>query len=156
MPATHPPLPCHRLKERALWAKGIIEALRGYGRNLVEQLPEDLLSYASPSDFSLGHISQTDMNRLWYCAVTLSGDECFGLRMGVNFSTPTMQLLNLAAHSSPTAGVAIHRVLRFIQLFSTQIQLYSLEAELNFTDYLKPKEHPHPLQFKPMVRRGVA
>ncbi len=156
MPATHPPLPCHRLKERALWAKGIIEALRGYGRNLVEQLPEDLLSYASPSDFSLGHISQTDMNRLWYCAVTLSGDECFGLRMGVNFSTPTMQLLNLAAHSSPTAGDAIHRVMRFIQVFSTQIQLYSVEDEHYLTAYFEPKGAAHPLQIEALVARCVA
>src|SRR5690554_2376678 len=93
------------------------------------------------------------MNRLWYCAVTLSRDECFGLRMGGNFSTPTMQLLSLAAHSSPTAGDAIHRVMRFIQVFSTQVQLYSVEDEHYLTAYFEPKGAAHPLQIEALVSR---
>src|SRR5690606_7471679 len=107
----------------------------------------------SPNDLSLRHISQTDMNRLWYCAVTLSRDECFGLRMGRNVTSPTMQLLSLAAHSSPTAGDAIHRGLRFLQVFTTPLQLYSVEDEHYLTAYFEPKGAAHPLQIEALVSR---
>lgn len=155
MPSTHPPLPCHRLKERALWAKGIIQALLPYGKT-VQELPEDFHDYCNGDDLSLRHVSQTDMNRLWYAAATLSGDECFALRMGQSFTSPTLQLLTLAASSSGTAGSAIHRTIRFIQVFSTQIQLYSVEDEHSLTVYFEPKGAAHPLQIEALVSRCVS
>lgn len=154
MPSTHPPLPCHRLKERALWAKGIIQALLPYGK-AIQDLPEDFHDYCSGEDLSLRHVSQTDMNRLWYAAATLSGDECFALRMGQSFTSPIMQLLALAASSSETAGAAIQRTMRFIQVFSTQIQLYSVEDEYYLTVYFEPKGAAHPLQIEALVSRCV-
>ena len=154
MPSAHPPLPCHRLKERALWARGIIQALEPYGKT-VRDLPEDLHEYGSSDDLSLRHISQTDMNRLWYVAATLSGDECFGLRMGQNFTSSIMQLLTLTAQSSETAGAAIQRIIRFIQVFSTQVQVYSVEEEHYLTAYFEPKGAAHPLQIEALVARCV-
>lgn len=152
MPSTHPPLPCHRLKERALWARGIIQALEPYGKTL-RDLPADLHEYGSKDDMSLRQISQTDMNRLWHAAANLTGDECFGLRMGQNFTSPIMQLLALTAQSSETAGAAIHRIIRFIQVFSTQVQLYSVEEEHSLTAYFEPKGAAHPLQIEALVAR---
>ena len=152
MPSTHPPLPCHRLKERALWAKGIIQALAPYGKS-AHDLPEDLRVYGGTDDFSLQQISQTDMNRLWYTAATLSEDECFALRMGRAFSSPTLQLLTLTACSSESAGAAVHRIMRFIQVFSTQVQLYSTEDEHYLTVYFEPKGAAHPLQIEALLSR---
>ena len=154
MPSAHPPLPCHRLKERALWARGIIQALEPYGKT-VRDLPADLHEYGSSDDLSLRHISQTDMNRLWYVAATLSGDECFGLRMGQSFTSSIMQLLTLTAQSSETAGAAIQRIIRFIQVFSTQVQVYSVEEEHYLTAYFEPKGAAHPLQIEALVARCV-
>lgn len=154
MPSTHPPLPCHRLKERALWAKGIIQALQPYGKSL-RDLPDDLHDYGSPADLSLRQITQTDMNRLWYAAASLSNDDCFGLHMGRAFNSPILQLLTLTAHSSETAGAAVQRTMRFIQVFSTQIQLYSTEDEHCLTVYFEPKGAAHPLQIEALVARCV-
>lgn len=154
MPSLHPPLPCQRVKERALWAKGIIDALTPYG-NMLDKLPEDLSSYGSTDDQSLREVSQTDMNRLWYAAATLSGDECFALRMGQKFNSPILQLLSLAARSSETVGSAIHRTMRFIQVFSTQIQIYSVEDEHYLTAYFEPKGAAHPFQIEALLSRCV-
>ncbi|MFA5679171.1 MAG: helix-turn-helix domain-containing protein [Pseudomonas sp.] len=142
------------MKERALWAKGIIQALEPYGKSL-RDLPEDLACYGSSDDLSLHQVSQTDMNRLWYAAATLSGDECFALRMGRSFVSPIMQLLSLAAHSSETAGAAIHRTMRFIQVFSTQVQLYSVEDEHYLTAYFEPKGAAHPFHIEALLSRCV-
>lgn len=152
MPSTHPPLPCHRLKERALWAKGIIQALEPYGKS-GQDLPEDLQIYGSSDDLSQQQVSQTDINRLWYAAATLSGDECFALRMGKAFSSPILQLLTLAARSSENASAAVHRIMRFIQVFSTQAQLYSTEDEHYLTVYFEPKGAAHPLQIEALLSR---
>ena len=152
MPSTHPPLPCHRLKERALWAKGIIQALEPYGKS-ARDLPDDLQRYGGTDDFSLQQISQTDMNRLWYSAATLCDDECFALRMGQTFSSPILQLLTLTARSSANAGAAVHRIMRFIQVFSTQAQLYSTEDEHYLTVYFEPKGAAHPLQIEALLSR---
>lgn len=154
MPSTHPPLPCHRVKERALWAKGIIQALEPYGKSL-RDLPEDLAVYGGSDDLSLRQVSQTDMNRLWHAAAILSDDECFALRMGQMFTSPIMQLLSLAAHSSETAGAAIQRTMRFIQVFSTQVQLYSVEDEHYLTTYFEPKGAAHPFHIEALVSRCV-
>lgn len=150
MTSTHPPLPCHRVKERALWAKGIIQALESYGKTL-DDLPADLVDYGAPGDQSLGQVSQTDMNRLWFAAASLTGDECFALRMGQVFTSPIMQLLSLAAHSSETAGAAIHRIMRFIQVFSTQVQIYSVEDEHYLTAYFEPKGAAHPFHIEALL-----
>lgn len=155
MPSTHPPLPCQRLKERALWARGIIQALEPYGKTL-RDLPADLHEYGSTDDMSLRHISQTDMNRLWHAAANLSKDECFALRMGQSFTSPIMQLLSLAAQSSESADEAIQRTMRFIQVFSTQVQLYSVEEEHYLTAYFEPKGAAHPLQIEALVARCVS
>lgn len=155
MPSTHPPLPCHRLKERALWAKGIILALKSYGKS-ARDLPEDLHDYGSTHDLSLRHVSQTDMNRLWYAAGALSADECFALRMGRSFNSPILQLLTLTAHSSETAGAAVHRIMRFIQVFSIQAQLYSTEDEHYLTVYFEPKGAAHPFHIEALVSRCVS
>ncbi len=149
-----PPLPCHRLKERALWARGIIQALSTYGKQ-IRDLPDDLASYAGPDDLSLRHVSQTDMNRLWHAAASLSKDDCFALRMGLGFTSPTMQLLALTARSSETAGAAVQRIVRFIQVFSTQVQLYSVEDEHSVTVYFEAKGAAHPLQIEALVSRCV-
>ena len=151
----HPPLPCARLQERALWAKGIIQALLSYGKQ-TRDLPEDLRAYNASDDMSLEQVSQTDMNRLWHAAATLSRDDCFALRMGHAFSTPTCELLILAARSSETAGAAVQRMVRFIQVFSTQIQLYTVEDEFHLTVYFEAKGAAHPLQIEALVSRCVA
>lgn len=150
----HPPLPCARLQERALWAKGIFHALVPYGKQ-ARELPEDLRQYNAPEDMSQAQISQTDMNRLWHAAATLSRDDCFALRMGQAFSSPTSQLLALASRSSETANAAVQRLVRFIQVFSTQVQLYSVEDEYHLTVYFEPKGAAHPLQIEALVSRCV-
>ena len=149
-----PPLPCPRLQERALWAKGIIQTLTPYGKQ-ARDLPEDLRLYNSTDDMSLTHVSQTNMNRLWHDAASLSRDDCFALRMGQSFTSPTSQLLALAARSSETAGAAIQRIIRFVQVFSTQAQLYSVEDEHHLTIYFEPKGAAHPLHLEALVTRCV-
>ncbi|SDS42884.1 transcriptional regulator, AraC family [Halopseudomonas litoralis] len=150
-----PPLPCPRLQERALWAKGIIQTLSPYGKQ-ARDLPEDLRLYNSADDMSLVHVSQTDMNRLWHAAAHLSRDDCFALRMGQAFTSATSQLLALAARSSETAEAGIQRIIRFVQVFSTQAQLYSVEDEHHLTVYFEPKGAAHPLHIEALLSRCIA
>lgn len=154
MTHTLPPLPCARLHERALWARGIIHALAPYGKN-IDDLPEDLRTYNSQDDLSLTYISQTDMNRLWHWAANLSQDDCFALRMGQDFISPILQMLALTAQSSETVGAGVQRIIRFIQVFSAQVQLYSVEDEHHLTVYFEPKGAAHPLQLEALLARCV-
>lgn len=151
---TLPPLPCVRLHERALWARGIIQALAAYGSPTLE-LPEGLDSYSVNADLSLNQISQTDMNRLWHWAANSSADDCFALRMGQKFTSPILQMLALTASSSATVGDGVQRIIRFIQVFSTQVQLYSVEDEHYLTVYFEAKGAAHPLQLEALVARCV-
>src|SRR5690606_14946630 len=59
-------------------------------------------------------------------------------------------------HSSQTAGAAIQRTMRFIQVFSTQVQLYSVEDEHYLTAYFEPKGAAHPFQIEALVSRCVS
>ncbi|AQZ95262.1 helix-turn-helix domain-containing protein [Halopseudomonas phragmitis] len=144
------PLPCQRLQERAFWAKAISKTLEQYGKS-AKDLPADLRHHCSPEDHSLAQISQTDMNRLWHSAAVLSGDECFGLKLGKTFCSNTLKVLGLAATSSETIGTGIRRIIKYISVFSTQVQLYSVEDDQYLTIYFEPKGSPHPLHLEALV-----
>ncbi|SDR98684.1 AraC-type DNA-binding protein [Halopseudomonas xinjiangensis] len=144
------PLPCERLQERAFWAQGIAQTMEQCGKSL-RDLPADLRQHCAPTDQSLAQISQTDMNRLWHAAARVTQDECFGLRMGQAYCSNTLKVLGLAAVSSETVGDAVQRVLRYISVFSTQVQLYSVEDDQYFTIYFEPRGTPHPLHMEAVV-----
>lgn len=144
------PLPCARLQERAFWAQGIGLTLREYGKSEAD-LPDDLREFCSPSDLSMARISQTDMNRLWHAAAKLAQDDCFGLKMGEVYRSNTLKVLMLAAVSSETIGQAVQRIIRFFPVFSTQVQLYSVEDEQHLTVYFQPKGTPHPMHMEALV-----
>jgi AraC-like DNA-binding protein len=145
------PLPCTRLQERAFWAQGIGQTLENeYGKSRAD-LPEDLQQYFEPSDLSSVQISQTDMNRIWHAASSLAQDECFGLKMGQTYRSNTLKVLGLAAVSSATVGEAVQRVIRFFSVFSTQVQLYSVEDDQHLTVYFQPRGTPHPMQLEALL-----
>lgn len=145
------PLPCARLHERAFWAQGIGQTLeKEYGKSTTE-MPEDLQPYFAPADLSSVHITQTDMNRLWHAAATLANDDCFGLRMGQTYRSNTLKVLALAAVSSATIGEALQRVIRFFSVFSTQVQLYSVEDDQHVTVYFQPRGAPHPMHMEALL-----
>lgn len=144
------PLPCTRLKERAFWAQGIGQSLAIYGKS-INDLPQDLQHYCKPCDLSMAQISQTDMNRLWHAASKLAKDECFGLNMGKEYCSNTLKVLALAAVSSQTLGQAVQRIIRYLPVFSTQVQLYSVEDEQNLTIYFQPKGTPHPMHMEAVI-----
>jgi AraC-like DNA-binding protein len=144
------PLPCQRLQERAFWAQGIAFTLEQCGKSL-RDLPVELRQHCVPADLSLMQISQTDMNRLWDAAAKASGNDCFGLLMGKQYCTNTLKVLSLAAQSSVTVGDALQRVLRFMPVFSTQVQLYSVEDEQYFTIYFEPRGTAHPFQLEAVM-----
>jgi hypothetical protein len=144
------PLPCHRLQERAFWAQGVAFTLEKCGKTL-RDLPSELRSHCSPEDLSLMQISQTDMNRLWDAAAKATGDDCFGLQMGQQYTSNTLKILSLAAISSITVGDALQRVLRYMPIFSTQVQLYSVEDEQYFTIYFEPRGPAHPFQLEAVM-----
>ncbi|MBL4835009.1 MAG: AraC family transcriptional regulator ligand-binding domain-containing protein [Pseudomonas sp.] len=117
------PLPCTRLHERAFWAQGIGQTLtQQYGKSTTD-MPEDLQAFFASTDLSSVQINQTDMNRLWHAAATLTGDDCFGLQVGRTFCSNTLKVLGLAAVSSPTVGDALQRVIRYFSVFSTQVHI---------------------------------
>lgn len=144
------PLPCARLQERAFWAQGIGQTLKEYGKS-VGDLPAELQAFCSPADLSMSKISQTDMNRLWHAAAQLSQDDCFGLKMGEVYCSNTLKVLALAAISSETVGQAVQRIIRYFPVFSTQVQIYSVEDEQHITVYFQPKGSPHPLHMEALV-----
>ncbi|KKN98763.1 hypothetical protein LCGC14_0144430 [marine sediment metagenome] len=144
------PLPCQRLQERAFWAQGIAQALEKIGKS-VKDLPADLRHHCVSTDLSLAQISQTEMNRLWDAASKLASDDCFGLAMGHSYCSNTLKVLGLAAVSSETVGAALQRVLRYMPVFSTQVQLYSVEDEQYVTVYFEPRGTPHPFQMEAVV-----
>ncbi len=145
------PLPCARLQERAFWAQGISQTLTTeYGKSATD-LPDDLQQYLSPADLSSVQVSQTDMNRLWHAAATLAQDECFGLRMGQTYRSNTLKVLTLAAVSSATVGQAVQRVIQFFSVFSTQVQLYSVEDDQHTTVYFQPRGTPHPMHMEALL-----
>ncbi|MFT6617113.1 MAG: AraC-like DNA-binding protein [Halopseudomonas sp.] len=145
------PLPCARLQERAFWAQGISQTLTSeYGKSTTD-LPGDLQHYFVSKDLSSVQISQTDMNRLWHAAATLAKDECFGLRMGQTYCSNTLKVLGLAAVSSATIGEAVQRVIRFFSVFSTQVQLYSVEDDQHMTVYFQPRGTPHPMHMEALL-----
>ena len=144
------PLPCERLQERAFWAQGIAQTLGQYGKS-VRDLPADLRHHCTPADQSLTQITQTDVNRLWHAAARITEDECFGLKMGQTYCSNTLKVLGLAAVSSETVGDAVQRVLRYLPIFSTQVQLYSVEDDQYFTIYFEPRGTPHPLHVEAVV-----
>lgn len=144
------PLPCARLQERAFWAQGIGQTLQEYGKSVVD-LPADLQSFCSPADLSMAKISQTDMNRLWHAAAKLSQDDCFGIKMGEVYCSNTLKVLGLAALSSETIGQAVQRIIRFFPVFSTQVQLYSVEDDQHLTVYFQPKGAPHPMHMEALL-----
>ncbi|GGC97476.1 helix-turn-helix domain-containing protein [Halopseudomonas salina] len=145
------PLPCERLQERAFWAQGIGQTLaKEYGKS-TDDLPDDLQQYFEPTDLSSVQISQTDMNRLWHAAGNLAQDDCFGLKMGQNYRSNTLKVLGLAAVSSATVGDALQRVIRFFSVFSTQVQLYSVEDDQHITVYFQPRGTPHPMHMEALL-----
>ena len=145
------PLPCTRLHERAFWAQGIGQTLtKEYGKS-VDDMPEDLQPYFAPTDLSSVQITQTDMNRLWHAASVLTEDECFGLRVGRSFCSNTLKVLGLAAVSNATVGDALQRVIRFFSVFSTQVQLYSVEDDQHVTIYFQPRGTPHPMHMEALL-----
>lgn len=137
-----PPLPCQRLQERAFWAQGICQTLEQLGKG-ARDLPADLRAHYAATDLSLAQISQTDMNRLWDIAARLTQDDSFGLLMGKQYSSSTIELLALAAASSETVGDGIQRMVRYMPVFSTQVQLFALEDEHFLTLYFEPRGTPH-------------
>lgn len=145
------PLPCTRLQERAFWAQGIGQTLTKEYAQSATDLPDDLHQYFSSIDMSSTQISQTDMNRLWHAAATLAQDDCFGLRMGQAYCSNTLKLLGLAAVSSATIGAAVQRVIRFFSVFSTQVQLYSVEDDQHTTVYFQPRGAPHPIHMEALL-----
>lgn len=145
------PLPCARLQERAFWAQGIGQTLvNEYGKS-TSDMPDDLQPYFAPTDLSSVQISQTDMNRLWHAAGMLAKDECFGLQVGRTFRSNTLKVLGLAAVSSATVGEALQRVIRFFSVFSTQVQLYSVEDDQHVTIYFEPRGTPHPMHMEALL-----
>lgn len=144
------PLPCQRLQERAFWAQGIASTLEKCGKSL-RDVPPELHQHCSPEDLSLLQVSQTDMNRLWDAAAKATGDDCFGLRMGSQYCTNTLKVLGLAAVSSINVGDALRRVLRYLPVFSTQVQLYSVEDEQYFTIYFEPRGTAHPFHLEAVM-----
>ncbi|WP_339845807.1 helix-turn-helix domain-containing protein [uncultured Halopseudomonas sp.] len=145
------PLPCARLQERAFWAQGIGQTLANeYGKSIAD-LPDDLQQYLEPTDLSAVQISQTDMNRLWHAAAELAKDDCFGLQMGQAYCSNTLKVLGLAAVSSATVGEAVQRVIRFFSVFSTQVQLYSVEDDQHVTVYFQPRGTPHPMHMEALL-----
>jgi len=148
-PELHP-LPSERVHERALWAQGIAQSLEHYDKS-IKDLPADLRVHCKQADLSLTHISQTDINRLWTAAARLSKDDCFGLRMGQQHNCNTLSLLCLAAASSETLGDAIQRIIRFMPVFSSQVQLYSVEDDQYLTLYFQPKGAPHPMHMEALM-----
>lgn len=144
------PLPCARLQERAFWAQGISQTLKEYGRSAAD-LPPALQNFCTPADLSMAQISQTDMNKLWHAAAALTNDDCFGLRMGEAYCSNTLKVLALAALSSETIGQGVKRVMRYFPVFSTQVQMYSVEDEQHLTVYFQPKGAPHPLHMEALV-----
>ncbi len=143
-------LSSERVHERCFWAQGIAQGLELYGKT-VRDLPADLRQHCKPSDLSQMHISQSDMNRLWNAAAKLSQDECFGLRMGRHYQSNTLSLLALSAASSETLGEAIQRLIRFMPIFSSQVQLYSVEDDQYLTLYFQPRGNPHPLHMEAVM-----
>lgn len=139
-----------RLQERAFWAQGIGKTLASYGKG-IDDLPEDLREHCRPNDLSMAQISQHDMNRLWDQAAQLSGDECFGLRMGRQFTSNTLKVLGLAASSSETISDAIQRIVRFFPVFSTQVQMYTVEDEQALTLIFQPRGTPHPMHMEALL-----
>ena len=136
-------LSSERVNERCFWAQSIAQGLELYGKSL-RDLPSDLRQHCKAADLSQNHISQSDINRLWNAAARLSQDECFGLRVGRHHQSNTLSLLSLAAASSETLGDAIQRVIRFMPVFSSQVQLYSVEDDQYLTLYFQPRGNPHP------------
>ncbi|UJJ31161.1 AraC family transcriptional regulator [Halopseudomonas maritima] len=138
------------MNERCFWAQGIAQGLELYGKSL-RDLPSDLRQHCKAADLSQNHISQSDINRLWNAAARLSQDDCFGLRMGRHYQSNTLSLLTLAAASSETLGDAIQRVIRFMPVFSSQVQLYSVEDDQYLTLYFQPRGNPHPLHMEAVM-----
>lgn len=145
-----PPLPCQRLQERAFWAQGICQTLEHFGKG-ARDLPADLRAHCAATDLSLAQISQSDMNRLWHIAARLTQDDSFGLLMGNQYHSTTIELLALAASSSETVGDAIQRMVRYMPVFSTQVQLFSMEDEQFLTLYFEPRGTPHAFHLESVI-----
>lgn len=143
-------LPCPRVQERAFWAQGIAQTLTKSGKS-ARDLCADLRPFCAPSDQSMARITQTNMNRLWDAAGKLAGDDCFGLHMGETYCSNTLKVLGLAAVSSETVGSAVQRVLKYMPVFTTQVQLYAVEDDQYLTIYFEPRGTPHPYHVEAVI-----
>ncbi len=150
MTQTTSQLACQRLQERTFWAQGIYKAL-SYCDKSPAQLPDHLKALTTRDNLTSARISQAQMNQLWDAAAELSDDPHFGLHMGQMTCGNTLKVLILAASSSPTAGDAILRIIRFFPVFSTQAHLYTTEDEQYLTLYLQPKGNPHALHMEALL-----
>jgi AraC-like DNA-binding protein len=71
--------------------------------------------------------------------------------MGRHYQSNTLSLLALSAASSETLGEAIQRLIRFMPIFSSQVQLYSVEDDQYLTLYFQPRGNPHPLHMEAVM-----
>lgn len=139
-----------QLKERAFWAQGIAQSLEHYGKSL-QDLPADLRQHCVLASQSVAMISQTDMNRLWQAATSVAGDDCFGLRMAQSYRSNILKVVGLAAVSSETIGDAVQRVVRYLPIFSTQVQVTTVQDDRFLTIHFEPRGTPHPMQLEAVV-----
>lgn len=139
-----------RLKERAFWAQGIAQSLEQYGKSL-QDLPMDLRHHCVSANQSAAMISQADMNRLWQAAASVAPDDCFGLRMAQSYRSNILKVIGLAAVSSETIGEAVQRVVRYLPIFSTQMQVSTVEDDRSLTICFEPRGTPHPMQIEAVV-----
>lgn len=150
MPQTLHSLRSERLKERAFWAQGIAQSLGHYGKSL-QDLPADLRHHCIATSQSEALISQADMNRLWQAAASVAQDECLGLRMAQSYRSNILKVVGLAAVSSETIGDAVQRVVRYLPIFSTQVQVSTMEDDRFLTIHFDPRGTPHPMQLEAVV-----
>lgn len=139
-----------RIQERAFWAQGICKAL-SYCDKSPDDLPAHLRTLGQAENLTSAQISQAQMNQLWDAAANLAGDPYFGLHMGQMTCPNTLKVIILAASSSANPGEAIHRVIRYFPVLSTQAQLYTTEDEQYLTLYIQAKGNPHAMHMEAIL-----
>lgn len=99
------------------WVLAIVRAMRSYGIDADAVLTEIGMD---PSQLQGGYsrYSQEQISQLWRKAVSLSGDESFGLRVAREIRSSTFHVVGYTMSCSATVGRALHRFTHYCRLIS--------------------------------------
>lgn len=99
------------------WVLAIVRALRSYGIDADAVLLEIGMD-ASQLRGGYSRYSQEQLSQLWLQAISLSGDQSFGLRVAREIRSSTFHVVGYAMSCSATVGRALHRFTRYCRLIS--------------------------------------